>query len=177
LIALDGENAWEHYPFNGYYFVRGLYTALTEHPWLALTTLGRHCADGKTPLRLPRVRAGSWVDGSLATWIGSPDKNAGWDALIEAKRACDAAFSGGQFSVAERQKIELQLAQCESSDWFWWFGDYNPAEAVREFDQLFRHQLTRLYEMLHLPVPAALSKVISVGRGAPEGGGVMQRAR
>ena len=177
LIALDGENAWEHYPFNGYYFLRGLYTALTEHPWLQLTTLGRHSAEGKEPLQLPRVRAGSWVNGSLATWIGSPDKNAGWDLLIEAKRACDAAFSARQFSVEERGTIERQLAQCESSDWFWWFGDYNPAEAVREFDQLFRHQLTRLYEMLHLPVPAALSRIISVGRGDPEAGGVMQRTR
>jgi alpha-amylase/alpha-mannosidase (GH57 family) len=177
LLALDGENAWEHYPFNGYYFLRGLYTALTEHPWLELTTLGRHRAAGTEPLRLPRVRAGSWVNGSLATWIGSPDKNAGWDLLIGAKRVCDAALSGRRWSAAERRKIELQLAQCESSDWFWWLGDYNPAEAVREFDQLFRHQLTRLYEMLHLPVPAALAKVLSVGRGAPEGGGVMQRAR
>ena len=25
-----------------------------------------------------------------------------------------------------------QLAQCESSDWFWWFGDYNPPDAVAE---------------------------------------------
>ena len=177
LIALDGENAWEHYPFNGYYFVRGLYTALTEHPWLELTTLGRHCAEGKAPLPLPHVRAGSWVHGSLSTWIGSPDKNAGWDLLIEAKRACDAALSGSRYSAGERRRIELQLAQCESSDWFWWLGDYNPAEAVREFEQLFRHQLTRLYEMLDLAVPATLGQVLSVGRGAPEGGGVMQRAR
>jgi alpha-amylase/alpha-mannosidase (GH57 family) len=177
LVALDGENAWEHYPFNGYYFLRGLYTALTEHPWLELTTLGRHRDKSATPLRLPRVRAGSWVHGSLATWIGSPDKNAGWDLLIEAKRAFDAAISSGKFTAAEQRQIELQLAQCESSDWFWWFGDYNPAEAVREFDQLYRHQLTRLYEMLRLPVPAALAKVISIGRGTPEGGGVMQRAR
>ena len=28
LIALDGENAWEHYPFNGYYFLRALYALL-----------------------------------------------------------------------------------------------------------------------------------------------------
>jgi alpha-amylase/alpha-mannosidase (GH57 family) len=177
LIALDGENAWEHYPFNGYYFLRGLYRALTEHPWLTLTTLSRHCATGAAPLRLPRVRAGSWVHGTLATWIGSADKNAGWNLLIEAKRAVDTALAGGTFSALERRQIELQLGQCESSDWFWWFGDYNPAEAVREFDQLYRHQLTRLYEMLRLSPPQALSQVISIGRGAPEGGGVMQRAR
>jgi alpha-amylase/alpha-mannosidase (GH57 family) len=177
LVALDGENAWEHYPFNGYYFLRGLYKALTEHPWLELATLGQHCAEGKAPLRLPRVRAGSWANGSLATWIGSTDKNAGWDLLIDAKRACDTALSGSELSPDERRRIELQLGQCESSDWFWWLGDYNPAEAVREFEQLYRHQLTRLYEMLRIPVPAELLKVISVGRGAPEGGGVMQRAR
>ena len=40
LIALDGENAWEHYPFNGYYFLQGLYAALASHPLLELTTLG-----------------------------------------------------------------------------------------------------------------------------------------
>jgi alpha-amylase/alpha-mannosidase (GH57 family) len=177
LIALDGENAWEHYPFNGYYFLRGLYTALTEHPWLELTTLGRHRASNARPLRLPRVRAGSWVHGTLTTWIGSPDKNTGWNLLIAAKRAVDHSRAGGKFSATERRQIEMQLAQCESSDWFWWFGDYNPAEAVREFDLLYRHQLTRLYEMLRVPAPAALSQVISIGRGAPEGGGVMQRAR
>src|SRR5262249_51906124 len=39
LIALDGENAWEHYPFNGYYFLRALYASLAAHPMLELTTL------------------------------------------------------------------------------------------------------------------------------------------
>lgn len=39
LIALDGENAWEYYPFNGYYFLRALYAALADHPLLELITL------------------------------------------------------------------------------------------------------------------------------------------
>jgi len=30
LIALDGENAWEHYPFNGFYFLRALYEHLAS---------------------------------------------------------------------------------------------------------------------------------------------------
>jgi alpha-amylase/alpha-mannosidase (GH57 family) len=177
LIALDGENAWEHYPFNAWYFLRGLYTALGDHSWLEMTTLDSFLDRGATARRLPRVRAGSWVHGSLGTWIGSADKNAGWDLLIEAKRATDTALAGGTFSASERRQIEMQLAQCESSDWFWWFGDYNPADAVRDFDRLYRHQLTRLYQMLRLPAPEALARVISVGRGDPEGGGVMQRAQ
>lgn len=65
---------------------------------------------------------------------------------------------------------------CEGSDWFWWFGDYNPAAAVRDFDQLYRHQLTALYHALGLEPPAHLQQPISVGHGAPEGGGVMRRS-
>jgi alpha-amylase/alpha-mannosidase (GH57 family) len=125
---------------------------------------------------LPQVVAGSWVHGTLATWIGDRDKNAGWDLLVDAKHAVDAVFAGGGLAAGQRTRVERQLAQCESSDWFWWFGDYNPAESVRDFDALFRHQLTSLYRLIGVPPPAALSQPISVGRGAPEGGGVMRRA-
>jgi alpha-amylase/alpha-mannosidase (GH57 family) len=177
LVALDGENAWEHYPFNGYYFLRGLYAALAAHPTLELATLGE-CA-ARAPLRpqLPRVQAGSWVHGTLATWIGDRDKNAAWDLLVAAKHAVDEVFADPGLSARERRTIERQLALCESSDWFWWFGDYNPAEAVRDFDRLYRHQLGSLYRLLGREPPEALAHALSVGRGAPEGGGVMRRAQ
>ncbi len=81
LVALDGENAWEHYPFNGYYFLQGLYAALASHPGIELTTLGDAWRATPQAQPLPRVVAGSWVHGTLATWIGDRDKNAGWDLL------------------------------------------------------------------------------------------------
>ena len=31
-VILDGENAWEYYPYNGFYFLDELYTALEAHP-------------------------------------------------------------------------------------------------------------------------------------------------
>ena len=37
-IILDGENAWEHYPENAYYFLSGLYQKLSQHPDIELTT-------------------------------------------------------------------------------------------------------------------------------------------
>src|SRR6202008_932612 len=49
LIALDGENAWEHSPFNGYYFLRALYAQLASHPRLELTTLSACLAPGLQP--------------------------------------------------------------------------------------------------------------------------------
>ncbi|MFM2288143.1 MAG: hypothetical protein RL684_1286, partial [Pseudomonadota bacterium] len=154
LVALDGENAWEHYPFNGYYFLKGLYEALASHATLELTTLGEFTARHPHREQLPRVVAGSWVHGTLATWMGDRDKNAGWDLLVEAKQAADEVLASSGLSAEARRAIERQLAQCESSDWFWWFGDYNPAEAVSQFDQLYRRQLATLYRRLGLEPPA-----------------------
>jgi len=175
LIALDGENAWEHYPFNGYYFLRALYAQLANHPQLQLTTLSECLARGIQPAPLPRVCAGSWVHGTLATWIGDPAKNRAWDVLCDAKEAYDRVMQE-QSDPAQRAAAERQLALCESSDWFWWFGDYNPADAVSQFDRLYRRQLTTLYRRLDLAPPADLAMPIATGAGAPEHGGVMRRA-
>ena len=176
LIALDGENAWEHYPFNGYYFLRALYAALAGSPQLELMTLSECVARGIEPTPLQRVTAGSWVHGTLATWMGDPAKNKAWDLLCEAKAQFDDVVKSGKLSPSDRAAVERQLALCESSDWFWWFGDYNPQDAVSQFDRLYRRQLVNLYRLLNRPPPESLSIPISVGRGAPEHGGVMRRA-
>jgi len=176
LIALDGENAWEHYPFNGYYFLHALYTALASHPLLELTTLSECLSRNVEPLPLGRLVAGSWVHGTLATWMGDPAKNRAWDLLCKAKEAFDRVMQVGSLPPAQRADAERQLALCESSDWFWWFGDYNPQDAVAQFDRLYRRQLLNLYRLLGLTPPESLSQPISVGRGLPEHGGVMRRA-
>ncbi|HUI58881.1 MAG TPA: glycoside hydrolase family 57 protein [Steroidobacteraceae bacterium] len=176
LIALDGENAWEHYPFNGYYFLRALYAGLANHPALELTTLSDCLARGIEPAPLSQLMAGSWVHGTLATWMGDPDKNRAWDLLCEAKMAYDRITRLGTLEASQQAAAERQLALCESSDWFWWFGDYNPADAVSQFDWLYRRQLVNLYRLLGLAAPEVLSRSISTGRGAPEHGGVMRRA-
>jgi alpha-amylase/alpha-mannosidase (GH57 family) len=180
LIALDGENAWEYYPYNGYYFLTAMYKALADNPRFNLTTLSDFLDSARArnlpPRPLPRVRAGSWVHGTLSTWMGDPSKNRGWDLLCEAKIAYDRVLASRSLTHTEEADASRQLALCESSDWFWWFGDYNPPEAVRDFDLLFRHQLTNLYRLLKLAPPAVLEERISVGHGTPEAGGVMRRA-
>jgi alpha-amylase/alpha-mannosidase (GH57 family) len=176
LIALDGENAWEHYPFNGYYFLRALYSLLSHHPLLELTTLSDCLARGLEPVPLQRVMAGSWVHGTLATWMGDPAKNRAWDLLCEAKLAFDRVLQSGSLDAAQQSAARRQLALCESSDWFWWFGDYNPAETVSQFDRLYRRQLLNLYHLLGLEAPPSLAQPISTGGGEPEHGGVMRRA-
>lgn len=172
-IIMDGENAWEYYPENGYHFLHRLYQQLSAHPQLRLATFSEVLEQQPQRAPLPALVAGSWVYGTFSTWIGEPDKNRGWDMLVEAKLAYDEVLAGGALTAAQREAAALQLAVCEGSDWFWWFGDYNPAAAVSDFERLFRLHLANLYRCLGRAVPAALAAVISRGGGAPERGGVM----
>lgn len=176
-IILDGENAWEHYPNNGYFFLSSLYQRLSDHPLLELTTYSDYLDDHASRSsvgRLPALISGSWVYGTLSTWIGDKDKNRGWDILGEAKRVYDASLFTGYLPRAQLENLEWQLAACEGSDWFWWFGDYNPADTVSDFERLFRLHITNLYHMLGEEAPTTLSRAVSHGGGAPARGGAMR---
>ena len=176
-IILDGENAWEFYPENGYYFLNGLYKTLSDHPTIKLTTYSALLAQKPSPFELRHLVAGSWVYGTFSTWIGDADKNRGWDMLGDAKRAFDTMVSSGQLDAKQKERAEKQLAICEGSDWFWWFGDYNPAESVNDFDYLFRLQLSNLYLILGMEPPEYLTEAFSHGSGHPAMGGTMRRGQ
>ncbi|MBI5891645.1 MAG: glycoside hydrolase [Nitrosomonadales bacterium] len=181
-VILDGENAWEYYPYNAYYFLSELYSRLENHPDIRTTTF-HECVQGLsdpkshvTASKLQQLVAGSWVYGTFSTWIGSPEKNRGWDLLCEAKRSYDFVMASGRLSDEDKRLATEQLADCEGSDWFWWFGDYNSALSVASFDSLFRRNLSNLYALLKLTPPLELQHVISVGSGAPATGGAMRRS-
>jgi alpha-amylase/alpha-mannosidase (GH57 family) len=174
-IILDGENAWEHYPHNGYYFLKALYEGLADSATLEMTTFSDVLDAGMPAAELDRLVAGSWVYGTFSTWVGDRDKNHGWDLLIEAKRVFDEVIASDKLTTEQRQLAEQQLAICEGSDWFWWFGDYNPAETVSDFEHLYRTHLAHLYCLLGVEVPDTLTRAVSHGTGAPEHGGAMRR--
>lgn len=170
-IILDGENAWESYPENGYHFLRSLYQKLVAHPKLELTTF-KHCLETVKSTELPTLVAGSWVYGTFSTWIGDKDKNRGWEMLNDAKQAFDRAIS--KLDAAQKEMAEHQLAICEGSDWCWWFGDYNPSHSVKDFDSLYRRHLANLYRLLGETPPDYLQHAFSHGGGDPAAGGVMR---
>lgn len=173
-VILDGENAWEYYPDNAFHFLGALYEHLASNKRIRTMTFGdalEHCP----PQKLPTLCPGSWVYGSFSTWIGEYDKNRAWDMLIEAKKTYDEVVSKRKFSAKKLARLERQLAICEGSDWFWWFGDYNPADSVSDFDRLYRQQLVNLYDMLGETPPDNTQAPISSGGGNAENAGTMRR--
>lgn len=185
-IILDGENAWEYYPYNGYYFLNELYEALANHPHLKMTTFSEisEMVNVKAKLKpsiapkvLPAIAAGSWVYGTFSTWIGSHEKNYAWDLLCAAKKEYDKVMQSSTLKPSEIEACERQLSICEGSDWFWWFGDYNSSVSVQSFDRLYRRNLKNLYHLLKLSAPAALDQPISLGGGDPANAGTMRRGQ
>lgn len=173
-VILDGENAWEYYQDNAFHFLSALYAELADCDAIELQTFAE-AAHQCPPHPLKKLCAGSWVYGSFSTWIGEPDKNRAWDRLVEAKQTFDEVMHGGHLDPARTHEAERQLAICEGSDWFWWFGGYNPADSVRDFDELYRMQLCNLYRMLDRKAPANLAEPLSVGGAAAENAGTMRR--
>ena len=173
-IILDGENAWEYYPENAYYFLEALYQRLSDHPNIHLTTFSSYLnnrKDADSHKILPSMVAGSWVYGSFSTWIGDEQKNRAWDMLGDAKQCFDRVVASGRLSKDQLLKAQAQLAACEGSDWFWWFGDDNPSDTVSEFEHLYRLHLTNLYQLLDEPPPTYLPEVFTHASGLPIKGG------
>ncbi len=174
-IIMDGENAWEHFPENGIYFLSALYRRLSNHPRIQITTFSECVTQNVATKPLDKLVAGSWVYGTFSTWIGDTDKNRGWDMLGAAKKVFDHVMATKEMDAALREKAELQLAVCEGSDWFWWFGDYNPNDAVSSFEKQFRLNLTNLYYLLSEKPPAYLALSFTQGSGMPAMGGTMRQ--
>ena len=181
-VILDGENAWEYYPYNGFYFLDHLYTELESHVHIHTNTFSNYLklspirSDAAQTRELPGIVAGSWVYGNFSTWIGCKDKNLAWDLLCEAKISYDQVMASGKLSEKEEIAAEQQLCSCESSDWTWWFGDYNPSLSVASFDRLYRHNIRELYRLIKLPAPYNLSEPVSLGSVATDVTGAMRRA-
>lgn len=176
-IILDGENAWEYYPENGRYFIGALYRRLADDPRFRLTTFSEHLEREPIPQPLAKIVAGSWVYGTLNTWIGNAAKNRAWDLLSDAKLAFDESLGDGVGDDA-RASAEAQLKVCEASDWCWWFDEHNPALSVSDFDLLYRQHLRDLYALIGRPAPETLRDALSHGGAArPPAGGTMRPGR
>ena len=159
VVALDGENPWEHYPHSGEDFLEALYTLL-ESPAAKVQCVlpGEELLSQKSHSRVLRIHSGSWIDSNYRIWIGHPEDNAAWTLLGEARKALDEHGAAAGPEAAEKAREALFAA--EGSDWFWWYGDDFTTENAPEFDALFRRWVGAAYRHLKLPQPERLSRPI-----------------
>jgi alpha-amylase/alpha-mannosidase (GH57 family) len=151
-IILDGENAWEFYAHSGRDFLREFYRLVTQDPGIETVTFS---AASERPAReLQRLKSGSWINGNFDIWIGDRDDQRAWELLKETKAALSAAkdrLTPGQIRESEEF---LHIAQ--GSDWFWWYGKENYTPDIAIFDNLFRGNLQKIYQLLGQSVPQEL---------------------
>jgi alpha-amylase/alpha-mannosidase (GH57 family) len=170
-VILDGENAWEYYPDNGYHFLKGLYEALSATDEIHCATCSEILAKSEAR-RIHHIHPGSWINSNYGIWIGHPEENRAWELIAKARDAAVSAspqvaglLAGG---VADLEAIEDKTAAgvcrdlfaAQGSDWFWWYGDDHFTSHSDQFDLLFRRHLMNIYRSLGLDIPAELYEPI-----------------
>lgn len=153
-VILDGENAWEYYRNDGHDFLRYLYEGLSKEQRLKTITLSEYlntCDRGKP---LQRIHAGSWIYANFAVWIGHEEDNTAWDYLTETRE---------ELQIFQEMNPERDIPDAwkslyiaEGSDWNWWYGDDHTTENAKDFDELFRLHLMKVYREIGKEIPAHL---------------------
>lgn len=147
LIALDGENCWDSYSDNGVGFLRSLDEYLQTEERLVTTTCREVIAGAVGTLPgLSVLRPGSWVGGSLRTWIGTAAHNAAWEELSRVRQQLERLRSLLP-PMRWREALEHLLA-AEGSDWFWWWSPEHGTPAAPVFERLFQLHLQRSRELM-----------------------------
>lgn len=163
VVALDGENAWEHYPDGGYPFLDALYEALSASDFATPVTFSEYLDRHGPGQPLDTLATGSWIDGNLNTWIGDPTKNRAWSFLSE---TLQVARDVPALAPDKADRVRRLLMRAEASDWFWWFGAGHSSIHEREFDYLFRQNLRAIYDELGLKPPEHLDRPVERDRAA-----------
>ena len=159
-LSLDGENAWEWYPGDKGPFLHSLYRRLSEEPDLRCCTVSEFLAANPPQRVVDNLSTGSWVDHSLARWIGTKNKNLLWDSLLQAREAVERCR---EESSCEQERLDQALRYiyiAEGSDFPWWI-DSMPYNLAAPFEALFRKHLAAVYRSLGEAAPGRLSRPLA----------------
>jgi len=168
LIALDGENPWEHYPDAGAAFLRALYGGLAAGGGAtASATVSEAIARCPRRGTIRKLRPGSWINADFGIWIGGPEKNRAWSLLGQARGRMAAALDDPATPAAARAAAWRSLRAAEGSDWFWWLDGQFESLHRDDFDRLFRAHLRRACETLAINPPEGLSWPIAAAGKRP----------
>jgi hypothetical protein len=158
-IILDGENAWEHFPYNGRPFLRALYRRLSEASGIDCVTVSEALRLHGGPTQLARLAPGSWISANFDIWLGSPEDNQAWDLLAETRDFFAEHHEAAPPEHRDMAQEELLIA--EGSDWCWWYGPEHSTANDQDFDALYRTHLANVYRAFGRRPPDALTQPIA----------------
>src|SRR6202162_2426867 len=170
VIALDGENAWEFYPRDGHDFLNALYTELEASKEIVTTTVSDFLQEHPAQHQLHRPHTGSWIGGSLDTWIGDPEHNLAWDLLAETRDWLEDQLRQRPKESEQAALAWREILITEGSDWFWWFSRKHDSGMDPIWDNQFRLHLRNVYKLMGSRAPARLFQPIIKRAPAPERG-------
>jgi alpha-amylase/alpha-mannosidase (GH57 family) len=153
-VILDGENAWEYYKNDGQDFLKALYTALSRDDRFRTVTMSGYIREFGPGPQLKKLHTGSWISADFHVWIGHEEDNLSWDYLSQTRDELDAyATANPEKDISEAWKA---LYAAEGSDWNWWYGDEHSTDSAKEFDELFRNYLIKVYHVIGKEAPPNL---------------------
>lgn len=153
-IILDGENAWEYYKNDGHDFLMYLYEGLSKEDRLKTVTISEYITTVDKGSNLSKLHAGSWINANFSIWLGHDEDNTAWDYLTETREDLDI------FQKLNPERDISQAWKCiyiaEGSDWNWWYGDEHTTDTQKDFDELFRFNLMKVYKEMGKDIPGFL---------------------
>ncbi|TFG80198.1 MAG: hypothetical protein E4H23_03380 [Chrysiogenales bacterium] len=148
-VILDGENAWEFYVHSGRDFLREFYRLVSSDPEIETVTFST--ALERPARELQKLKSGSWINGNFDIWIGDRDDQRAWELLKGTRDSFMAAK--GRLTPEQVGEIEDLLHTAQGSDWFWWYGKENYTPDIDIFDNLFRSNLQKIFQIMGNPLP------------------------
>lgn len=158
-VILDGENAWEYYENDGADFLRKLYHALEKDRELKTTTFSEFLEKFPETKKLSKLFPGSWINANFSIWIGHEEDNKSWDYLYRVRKDLLEFQAQNNNLSLDRAWEEIYIA--EGSDWNWWYGDEHYTETKDIFDEIYRHHLINVYNLIGKEPPSFLYVPIS----------------
>ncbi len=153
-VILDGENAWEYYKNDGYDFLWQLYEGLSKEERLKTVRVSEYLDEYDKGEPLRKLHAGSWINANFSIWIGHEEDNRAWDYLTETRD--DLELFQKTHPDKDLTTAWKTLYVAEGSDWNWWYGDEHKTETQKDFDELFRLNLMKVYKEMQKEVPQHL---------------------
>jgi len=156
-LILDGENPWEYYSRSGRDFLEELFKLIQEDTILETITFSE--ATKMEAGHLKVLESGSWINGDFNIWIGDKEDLRAWKLLQSARNEVSNFIKNN--SDPRVKEVRDLLFAAEGSDWFWWFGKEHYTSEIDVFDNLFRLNLQKIFELTEGKMPEDLLKPVS----------------